>query len=203
MHNSASSDLPLVVDAEAANKNARRQNWPIIYDSSCLFIHSELKELLSVWRSAAGETQVPKRRALTARLLKPFLKQLAIYEHVRGDGGSRRYCVRLMGMSVVKMIGELTGRFLDEVIAGQFVPRWYPMLDVPLLTAAPLRVLARVDSVDKQFVVGENLAAPLCADDGEIKLVLVAVYYDSTHPWTEIAAAECRRLGLAPVCADA
>jgi hypothetical protein len=192
--------LPGVTRADAANEFVRRQNWPILYDDTCQFIHRELSDLLSVWRSLAGQWDVPWRRDMTARLLQPCLRRLALYERVTGADGSRRYRVRLMGTAIVHMLGELTGRFLDEALPEKFVPRWYPMLDVPLATGAPLRILARVDTVNKSFIVGENISAPLRAEDGETKIVLVATFYDSTRPWTDVAAEECKRLGLEPPC---
>ena len=191
--------LPDITSADAANKNARLLNWPILYDASCQFSHPELSELLLLWRGMVDRGDVPRRQTMTARLLQPYLRIIALYERVAELDGSRRYRVRLMGGAVVQMLGELTGRFLDEVLPEKFLPRWYPMLDIPLATAAPLRILARVDTVEKSYIIGENFCAPLRAEDGEIKIVLIATCYDGNRSWTDVAAEECRRLGLEPL----
>lgn len=188
--------LPDVASADTANELARNRRWPILYDTTCRFSHPELNQLLSLWRTAAEQGGVPRRRDMTARLLKSYMRMIVLYERVAEADSSRRYRVRLMGSSVVQMLGELTGRFLDEALPEKYLPRWYPMLDVPLATGAPLRILARVDTVGKNFLVGENLCVPLRAEDGEIKIVLVATCYDGTRSWTDVVAEECQRLGL-------
>ena len=190
-------DIPALATSDAANENARCRGWPIVYDPTCQFAPGGQNDLLLAWRKLA-EAEIPKRQEMSARLLKPLLRSIAIYERI-GDGGARRYRVRLQGSAVVEVIGEITGRTLDEALPEKFLPRWYPMFDVPLATEAPLRILARVDTVQKDFIYGENLCLPLRADDdGEIRLVLISTRYDGTRPWAEAATEECRRLGIAP-----
>ena len=120
---------------------ASRNDWPILYDASCQFGHAELSKLLSLWRSMTGRGGIPRRRDMTARLLRPYMRMLSLYERVLADDGARRHRVRLMGSAVVQVLGELTGHFLDEVVPEEFLPRWCPMIDVPLAAGAPMRLL--------------------------------------------------------------
>ena len=101
-----------------------------------------------------------------------------------------------MGSGVVEIFGELTGRFLDETIPEEYLSRWYSMVDIPLATGVPMRLVARGDTFDKSYIVGEHLCAPLRTDDGEVKLVLTGACFDGTHSWTEVIADERQRLGL-------
>ena len=41
-------------------------------------------------------------------------------------------------------------------------------------------------------------AKPLRANEGETRLVLIVGHFDGTLCWTELHAAECKRLGLMP-----
>ncbi|MGA7673889.1 MAG: PAS domain-containing protein [Rhizomicrobium sp.] len=190
--------LPEVTSADAFNEMASRNDWPILYDASCQFGHAELSKLLSLWRSMTGRGGIPRRRDMTARLLRPYMRMLSLYERVLADDGARRHRVRLMGSAVVQVLGELTGHFLDEVVPEEFLPRWCPMIDVPLAAGAPMRLLIRQDTFNKSHIVGEYLCVPLRADDGEAKLVLTASCYDGTRTWAEVATEARRRLGLEP-----
>ena len=52
---------------------------------------------------------------MSPRLLKSFLRDVAIYERI-GEGQGRRYRVRLMGTAFAQILGDLTGKFIDEAI---------------------------------------------------------------------------------------
>ncbi|MDE2163641.1 MAG: hypothetical protein KGJ53_10795 [Alphaproteobacteria bacterium] len=192
-------ELPQVTSATAANDLARRHGWPMLYDASCQFHHPQLKELHALWRGMADRDGVPPRRGMTARLLQPYMRMLALFERVLSDAGPRRYRVRLMGSSLTRFLEDMTGHFLDEVLPEKYLPRWYVKNDVTLATGAPLRMLVRADTFDKSFMVGEYLCLPLLADDGERRLVLAAAHFDSTHPWSAVMAEECGQLGLPPL----
>lgn len=192
----SSISLPKITSAADFNAFARRYDWPILCDATCTFTYLKLRELLTLWRELAAVGNIPYRREMTARLLQPYMKSIAIYERVDGQGTLPRYRVRLMGRNIVNLTGELTGQFLDDVIPEKFLPRWCAMNEVTLGYAGPLRLLIRCDTFGKGYIVAEHLNVPLRADDGTMNLVLSAGYYDGTHSWTEAEALEYQKLGM-------
>ncbi|MDE2264771.1 MAG: hypothetical protein KGL29_02630 [Alphaproteobacteria bacterium] len=188
--------LPRITSAPDFNALARRYDWPILCDASCTFTYLKLRELLALWRELAAVGNIPYRREMTARRLQPYLKAIAIYERVDGEDGFPRYRVRFMGSDVVSLTGELTGKFLDEVIPQTFLPRWCAMNEVTLGYAGPLRLLIRCDTFGNGYIVAEHLNVPLRAEDGTMNLILSAGYFDRTHAWTEAEALEYQRLGM-------
>ncbi len=191
--------LPAIVSADDFNVAAERYDWPMLCDPSCAFRHPKHRELLSLWRNLAGQDGIPFRRQLTARVLKPYLTSVALYERVDEADGSRRYRLRLMGSDIVQNVGEFTGKFLDETVPEKFLPRWHALPDVTLESGGPVRLLIRYDTFNKAYMIAEYLSVPLRADDGTVKLVLYAGHYDGAHAWSEVDAEERARLGLEPM----
>lgn len=177
------------------NLAATQGNWHSLCDATATFIHPDLARLLALWRSEAGTDGIPPRRAMSPRLLKPFLRDIAIYERA-GEAGKRRYRVRLMGTAFAQITGDLTGKFVDEAIPFEFVPRWHAALDATLGARMPLRFLGREDTNQMTFLTGEFFSAPLMADDGQLNQVLAAARYSGKRPWEEVDAEARRRLGL-------
>lgn len=183
-----------IATADALNDAATRLGWPILCDASCDFTSSMLTELLGLWRGEAAE-DIPHRHAMTARKLQPFMRNIAIYERI-GDGAHRRYRVRLMGSGIVQYYGELTGKYVDEVVPEQYVPRWYAVSDLPLLSKKPTRLLLRADTFDKSYMVAEYLCAPLQSESGLVKFVLLGMVFDGRRPWNVVEAEARQKLGL-------
>jgi hypothetical protein len=190
---------PVIASADDLNAAARRYRWPMLCDPSCRFSYSKHDDLLALWRGLASSGSIPYRRDMTARLLRPYLNSVAIYERAEGPGGEVRYRVRLMGSKIVQVFGELTGKFLDEAVPEDYVARWHALPDVTLGTGGPVRLLIRSDTFNKAHMVAEYLCLPLRADDGAAKLVLYAGHYEGLRKWTEVEAEERERLGLEPL----
>jgi hypothetical protein len=179
------------------NAAAAGGGWHSLCDTTLSFIHPELVKLHELWRSEAGDGGVPLRRTMSPRLLKSFLRDIAIYERLKAtDGGKRRYRVRLIGTAFAQIVGDLTGKFLDEAIPEEFVPRWHASLDTTLGHGAPLRFLGREDTNRMTFLTGEFFSAPLLADDGQMSLVLAAARFSGKRPWEEVDAEARKELGL-------
>jgi len=185
-----------ITGAAEYNRAAAHAAWPSLCDRTLDFRHPDLTKLLELWRSEASESGIPQRKVMSPRLLKTFLRDVALYERVAGDGGERRYRVRLMGTAFAQIQGDLTGKYLDEALAAEFLPRWYAALDATLGAGAPLRFLARGDTNHMNFLVGEYFSAPLLADNGEMDLVLAAGRFSGDSPWDEVEAETRRILGL-------
>ncbi|HWA90515.1 MAG TPA: PAS domain-containing protein [Rhizomicrobium sp.] len=178
------------------NAASARLGWHSLCDETLAFIHPELVRLHELWQSEAGEGGIPLRRVMSPRLLKSFLRDVALYERLTSDDGSRRYRVRLIGTAFAQIVGDMTGKFIDETIPAEFVPRWHASLDATLGHKAPLRFLGREDTKGMTFLTGEFFSAPLLADDGRMNLVLAAARFSGKRPWDEIDAEARRTLGL-------
>jgi hypothetical protein len=177
------------------NAAARREAWHSICDPSVQFAHPDLVKLLDLWRANAGETGIPPRRVMSARMLKSMLRDIAIYERIVTADGVRRYRVRLIGTGFAQIVGDLTGRFVDEAVGSDFVPRWHAALDATLGENAPLRFVGREDTSDMTFLTGEFFSAPLMADDGQVSLVLGSARYSGKRPWSEVEGETREQLG--------
>lgn len=187
---------PVVGSVAEYNARAARDGWHSLCDPSLAFNHPDLAKLWELWHSEAGEDGVPHRRVMSPRLLKSFLRDIAIYEQLIEADGRRRYRVRLMGTAFAQILGDLTGKFLDEAIPAEFLPRWHASLDVTLATGVALRFLGREDTNHMTFLTGEFFSAPLLADDGRKNLVLAAARYSGKRPWEEVDADARKTLGL-------
>jgi len=185
----------IIGSAADYNRAARDGGWHALCDATLRFNHPDLTKLLALWRSEAGQDLIPMRRTMSPRLLKSFLRDIAIYERV-GAGEGRRYRVRLMGTAFAQILGDLTGKFIDEAVAAEFVPRWHASLDATLGAGAPLRFLGREDTKGMTFLTGEFFSAPLIADDGQANLVLAAARYSGKRPWEDVDAEARRLLGF-------
>jgi hypothetical protein len=185
---------PEIADAAAFAAAAATGDWPILCDETCDFADATLAALASLWRREAANG-VPARTAMTARKLQPFMRHIALYERI-GEGVQRRYRVRLMGSGIVQYYGELTGKSFEEAVPEAFLPRWYGLSDLPLALRQPVRYLLRADTFGKEHMVAEYFCAPLAADSGLVKFVLLGMIFDGRRPWP-MALAEARaKLGL-------
>ncbi|HEY5336846.1 MAG TPA: hypothetical protein VIJ85_01475, partial [Rhizomicrobium sp.] len=93
-----------------------------------------------------------------------------------------------MGTQFAQVMGDLTGRFLDETIPDPFLPRWNAALDAVLDSGMPLRFVSRSDTANKAFLVGEFFEAPLLAEDGAMNLVFAAGIFTPADNWQNYLA---------------
>lgn len=186
--------------SDSFNARAAQEGWSSFCDPDCAFRRSSLAQLHDLWRAKSVRAAVPPRQEFSPRLLKPFLRDLAIYEHVP-DGKGRRYRVRLMGSAFAQSMGDLTGKFIDEAVSEKFLPRWYAALDAVLDAAAPLRFLSRAETAGKSFLVGEYLEAPMVDEDGKPTLILAGSHFSSASAWCDEFGGEHAR-SAAKVFAD-
>jgi hypothetical protein len=185
---------PAIASVEAFNDAAAQNRWPMLCDGSCAFAASVLADLLALWQAEAAQG-IPGRQAMTARKLQPFMRNIALYERI-GEGVQRRYRVRLMGSGIVQYYGELTGKYVDEAVPEKYLPRWYALSDISLLMQRPVRLLLRADTFDKSHMVAEYLCAPLAAEHGAVKFVLLGMHFDGRRPWSAVEAEARQNLGL-------
>ncbi len=178
------------------NALAGREGWPTLCDHTVRFTRAELVSLLALWRQKAQACGLPTRADMTPRVLKPFLRDIAIYERVPHASGGHRYRVRVVGDTFAHVMGDLIGKFIDDAVPAKFLPRWIASLDATLAAAAPLRFLSRSDTNDMSFLVAEYFSAPLAGPDGTPSLVLGVAHYDGARSWETVCAEACARLQL-------
>lgn len=171
------------------NARARSEGWPSLCDAALGFDRTEFHVLTAMWRSFAT-VQLPSRKDFTPRSLKALLRNVAIYERV--VNGRVRYRVRLMGTAFAEVMGDLSGKFLDEAIPAPHLHRWEAALDAATEAGAPLRFVSRTDTVDKPFLVGEYFEAPILTDDGSPGMILAAGMFAPRH-WADVAAGATAR----------
>src|SRR5215475_8150140 len=99
---------------KALNQRAARENWYQVCDPSLTFSDPSYEKLLDLWRSKAGDRAMPRRSEMTPRDLKDILRNILLFERV-GSAPSR-YRVRLIGTSLTSMVGDRTGKIIEEVL---------------------------------------------------------------------------------------
>jgi len=181
---------------ERYTQMAQENGWVGLCDPTLNFRAPELLELCRQWHELKGAGEIPKRADFTPRVLKNSLPHLAIYERVNCPTLGKRYRVRLMGTSFAQILGDLTGKFVDEAVPAAVLPRWYGALDATLGTRAPLRFLGREDTNDMSFLTGEFFSAPLLSDDGQMTMVIGSARYSGKRPWEDLEAEAKKTLGL-------
>ena len=186
----------MILGASEYNDLAKKEDWPALCDATVKFTHPDLCRLLGVWRKAAKASDPPRESDMTARLLRPFLSDIVIYERVVSRKGERRWRVRLMGASFAQIMGDLNEKFLDKAVHPAILPRWHASLDATLGYRAPLRFLAPANTSGMNFLVGEYFSAPLIAADGSASLVLAAGRFTGGRAWLDVVTEARQALRL-------
>ena len=171
----------MITPVEAArryNALAQAEGWHSTCYAALDFRHRALVDLLAIWRRFALQGSVPRRVDLSPRVLRAHLGDVAIYE--RSEEGRERYRLRVMGMRLSTVLGDLNGRYLDEAVPKKFLKRWHAAPNAVLEAGAPLRFMSRAEIADKPFITGEYLMAPLLGDGGEMDTVLACALFGPT-----------------------
>jgi hypothetical protein len=167
--------------AEDHNRFTERTGSPGRADATLSFEQEELRQALSVWREKAGSGEMPSRRDISATTLKPFLPNVAIMDVVE-EGGQRRFKIRLIGTAVARLLGDHTGRFLDEAIASPQRERWSSVINAAVNARAPLRNFGRLEYRGQEYLTVELMMAPIGARPDSAEAVLIVAYARSSAP---------------------
>ncbi len=163
--------------SERFNAQAVREKWPTLCDERLNFDSDRLAALLDIWQAVRGTRPLPQRADFTARVLAKHLQYLTFVERVAEPGGGRRYRFRLFGSALARYTGDLTGRVLDEQVAGPYLPSWLASYDTAIEMRVPLRFTARFRAAHLEHMAAETLAAPLADETGAPSGLLVSVNY--------------------------
>jgi hypothetical protein len=169
--------LEAIDPASALNLRAQAEGWTTYCDPGLAFETPELHQLLDIWRARAATKNIPSRADFDARTMKPFLRNISIVERVYVDSITWRYRTRLCGSAIVEVMGERTGRFLDEYLPYEFASRWSSIYDTVLDSRTPLRFVADFQLPQLAFLSGEGLGAPLADSRGGVNLILGCTFY--------------------------
>ena len=170
---------------EGVNAFSARQGWPFRGSAVLEFDRPELNQLRDVWHEKTSRRSIPFRNDLDARALKPVLRNLVILERM---GESGRYRIRLMGSEIVRLVGEGTGRFLDEAVSPLQLPRWLAAYDSVLDAQVPLRFLTRYADEKLSYLTSESFNAPMLDAQGNPTMLLSCAYFQSQIADTDLIA---------------
>ena len=159
------------------DRKAQLEGWPFHCDAILDFERPELNALRDLWRSRSQGKLAPSRADFDARTLKSYLRNILIIERVFLAPGCWRYRTRLAGTAVTEMIGDPTGKFLEEQLPLELVPRWASTYDATLDGGQPMRLVADFEIPQLAFLRGEALVAPLADRDGKLTLVFGCIYF--------------------------
>lgn len=164
--------------AENFNRFAERMAMPGRCDPTLSFVTPELSNAAVIWREKAAGREMPLRRDVNARTLKAFLPHVMIVDIVEDD--KRRYRIRLSGTSISGLLGDHTGKFIDEAIVSPFRERWSAVIDAALSAREPLRIAGRLEYCGQDYLSLELLLVPIGTRDDAVEAVLVVGYARSS-----------------------
>ena len=159
--------------AVAFNEWAAAHNWSARCDPTLTFESDVFRGLLTAWQEQTGSAAIPQRSQMTARVLKPYLGNVAVFERLC-DG---RYSVRLMGTRLTEVLGNLQGKILDDAVSPELVSRWHAVLDLVLAEARPLRFSNRHAYKGREYLQAEALDLPLSESGGPPNMVLICALF--------------------------
>lgn len=181
----------LRADAEIFNRNAADRGWQQLCDPGLCFENPEFKGLLAIWRDLSSDDAPPARSQMTPRRLKPYLPRLVISERV--EKSPPRYRFRLMGMRIVEVLGERTGKFFDDGTTALQYARWTASHELVLAHRQPMRLIGHAALDAQNHLFSELLFLPLSDDAGEARFVMGFGHYSPDRGAWEIAARNIRQ----------
>jgi len=166
--------MNVIAAAKAFNQRALSNHWHMACDPTLAFAEPYYTDLLHTWQAKAGGRKMPSRSQMTARDLKPYLRNILLVQ--REDDG--RYRWRLIGTSMTDINGHNTGKLFDDSIPPEHLQRWNGVCDMILESEQPWRFLGRVHIRGREYLKAENLYIPL-SDDADIPRFVMGICHYS------------------------
>lgn len=126
---------------------------------------------------------MPLRSDITPRDLKDILRNILMFERV--SQYPARYRWRLVGTGLISILGENTGKYFEDSVPPEHLPRWTECCNLILESEQPLRFLGRVHVNGREYLDAENLYVPLANDNGEPTFILGQCRYTPRQSETE------------------
>jgi hypothetical protein len=162
--------MNVVATVRALNQRAAREKWFHYCDPTLAFSDHFYDHFLEVWRAKSGERPMPQRSAIMPRDLKDVLRNIILAE--RMERNPSRYRARLIGTGLTHIVGDRTGKMLDEIVPPELLPRWIECCDLVLDGGQPMRFLGRVHLQGHEHLDAENLLVPLADNNDEPTFVM-------------------------------
>ncbi len=126
---------------------------------------------------------MPSRSDITPRDLKPILRNVLMFERISEDPSVYRW--RIVGTSLIAILGEHTGKSFEDSIPPEHLERWVDCCDLILKGEQPLRFLGRVHIKGREYLDADNLYVPLANDNGKPTFILGQCRYTPRRSETE------------------
>jgi hypothetical protein len=175
--------MDVIAAARALNRKAVQKNWHHFCDPTLAFVDPGYEHLLTLWRTKSGSRKMPSRSDITPRDLKDILRTVLLFERVSQNPSHYRW--RLIGTGLTSILGENTGKTLEESLPTEHIERWTECGDMILEGGQPLRFLGRVHISGREYLDAENLFVPLANDNGEPSFILGQCRYTPRRSETE------------------
>ena len=88
--------------------------------------------------------------------------------------------MRVIGARYSAVLGDFGTEYFDETVPPKFLKRWHAAPNAVIAAGAPLRFVSRTETVDKPFLTGEYVMAPLIGDGGEVDTVISGAAFGPT-----------------------
>lgn len=163
--------------SEMFNRHVRHDGWPAHCDGDPVFDDPRLADVFAAWTAARGAAAMPWRGDICPRRFGDLMHDIAVVEYVEPPVGFRRYRFATAGTALAAQIGDVAGRFIDELVPEPMTAIWLMALDSVLRAAAPLRFTGRLPLPAKRMPRAEVLLAPLGDLEGEAQCVLGAIAF--------------------------
>ena len=136
-------------------------------DETLACLHPVTAELARYWKSKCKAGGFPSRSDIDPIDLRGILSHIVLFDvvpQVSGQG-AYRYKFRLVGNETMAVLGNVTGRFLDEVLPAASQVRTIGVLDRAVTGRKPLRNVGRVHIPRFDYCVSEAICLPLAEGD--------------------------------------
>jgi hypothetical protein len=162
--------MNILAAARALNQKAAQTKSHHFCDPTLAFSAPVYEQFLSLWQSKAGTRAMPAKSEITPRDLKDFLRDIVVCHRVAENPS--HYVWRLIGTKVAAVVGDVTGKTVEESAPSELSARWIECGDLILNGCQPLRFLGRVHIKDREYLDAENLFVPLANDEGRPTFVM-------------------------------
>lgn len=159
------------------NQRARAENWNAYSKPDLKFCNPAMNGLLARWHEKARHG-LPKRSDFPPQEMKSLLKLASIIERIDEEGRTR-WRFRLMGTGLCQMLGDFTGKHLDDVLSGEFLDRWSFVNECALLNRTHLRLVVHYALPRIDYLSGQSLVMPLADENGEARFLFSCSYVRS------------------------
>jgi hypothetical protein len=165
------------------NAKAHEHDWKSRLCNELVFDKAELNNLHQLWSSLTPDDTLPAREQLTARLMKPYMRNLSIFAIERDAANTMHYRHRFFGTAMADVFGNLTGKTFDDFLPPALVKRANACFDAIVCAQRPLRLVTRYQVEQANHLSAEIFAAPLAKPGEAPNMVMTVGYFLLPDAW--------------------